>query len=150
MKNTVLIACLLSMLSLVGCSWFDSDEPEPTLFPDDIRFSFFENADAGGQLMLRVETTNEYTCSNFAIITEQELTNGNMLVHLTSVESPAVCLTALGPAVALLNVNEGVTQLSFTRNGTFDDYFITITESVVEVQVGSATFSTPTQLQFTR
>ena len=90
-----LLSLLLLLLSVAGCDT-TSDGPgtgEIRVFAQDDGF--------------RLETVEEYSCSNYRIALDVRSSRNELDVRVGGVERSDVCLTALGPAKAFVPIPDG-------------------------------------------
>jgi hypothetical protein len=102
MKRFLALYCLILLISCedpdlgLKSNPIDSKiiiEPREVLEPNSRR------------LTLSCATERIYPCINFPIITEQQIVGNSIKIDFTSVEESMVCLTALGPARTVVDLN---------------------------------------------
>jgi hypothetical protein len=113
-------AFLLGLLVLSGCL---DDYPNGTTYePVDakIRVGMQENLGAGSKtLTFTCSTEKIYPCCNYSITNNFFVSGRSISVYFTGISKPEICLTALGPATAAINLGSlegGTYALSIAVN----------------------------------
>ncbi len=91
-------------------------------------------ADGERKFGLYAETKEEYPCLNFLIDYDLTHTSDGTHLHLSGVKAPTVCLTALGPAKAFVDLgkmDDGLHQLQFMLNEEYSEVNLLVSKEVV-------------------
>lgn len=96
--------------------------------------------DGERKLGLYAETKDEYPCLNFLIDYELSHSSDVRHLHFPGVKAPTVCLTALGPAKALIDLggmDDGLHHLQFLLNEEYSEVKLQVSDTLVEVNIVS-------------
>ncbi|MBA7633379.1 hypothetical protein ES703_40945 [subsurface metagenome] len=130
---------IISLLALLSCDIFDS---RGNIIPieGDIIFSIkedYEHYDSicEPSVLLSMETEKIYGCCNFTIESEIGIYDSKILIDISGIYVPEICLTALGPATSksFLDVSDGEYLLELSYRGVTDEYILIITNSYIKV-----------------
>jgi hypothetical protein len=117
MKRGKVLLLLLAagLLVLTACSPKDIQPFEGRL-SFQVKESYRQMAEGvEPSICLSMETEKIYECCNYSIVADFLRTNALLMLDIKGIERPAICLTALGPAVGgrFLELGEGVYSLEF-------------------------------------
>lgn len=100
MKTIVLILFLSAAFG--GCK----KSPAPASSADEnIKIKMVEEVDSTKRiLVLNCYTENNFPCSNYSIESSFGVTNDKVVLTFSGISSPGICLTAIGPASATINL----------------------------------------------
>lgn len=137
-----LIILLISIISL-GCSREDDDI---SYIESDINFMPVEvynnsNTSETPDLKLKLITEEIYPCINYNIITDQSIEKNELRIRMKEISNPGICLTAIGPATAYIDLPENITEISFINGPTTDKYSITITREKISIDPIESNFT---------
>lgn len=106
------------ILFLAGCS---KSNPEKETFQADINIGMKESLEH--ELMLECSTVKQYECINYSIDNSSAVNGNQVKIEFTGIAKPSICLTAIGPASAKINLGKLV-------NGSYTISFQTGNEMV--------------------
>ena len=111
--NVFKMATIVLMLSVAtaGC---DKTIETKSKIDSEIDITMMENS--SGALQLYFSTTEIYPCCNWSIDLSWKKSSNNIDITFKSIIKPDICLTALGPATAMIDLgvlNNGIYQLNF-------------------------------------
>jgi hypothetical protein len=126
-----------------SCTDFGSDIPP---IDSTISLDLWEELSPNQRtLQLRAATERIYGCSNFSIMYRLSVSTQLIQVDFLGIDLPPICLTALGPATATMNLgslSNGSYQLILTSNGSVtgsqlivsDDFFKVINPDGIQTK----------------
>lgn len=145
MKRLHLIIVILVIL--VGCE-INPDfttEDYTAYFSDEnistqIEFypvELYENYNEQGRPILKIKfsTSEIYPCSNYQVAYSQFVNGNELIVRFDKIHKPEICLTALGPATAYIDLPENTKTLILINGNTIDRYSMEITKKKISVSV---------------
>ena len=128
----------IAILSLFGV-FFGCDDQSPFFKKLDspititIKESHDYNTTGEPKIVLKMATVITYECSNYQLAITEQRVNNVLRLNIQGISTGGICLTALGPATASIELNEAIEQLEI-RNGEFTDrYDIDIDDEKIEV-----------------
>lgn len=129
-----LIVLFTGIIVLSACS--KSDDPELELHKYEL--SLEEIAIVGQEVGIRMETVEEFNCSNYILELDVAQTDNEAAIHVGDIIEPAECLTSVGPATGKDKISGIDNDLSIvvhadgqTISGTLN---VTETEFVLTLQ----------------
>lgn len=94
------------------------------------------------KLKLKLFTEKEdYPCINFILNTSQSVKDNELVIRFEEIIEPAICLTAIGPAISLIDLPEKITELTFINGDTVDRYSITINQEKITIELIEKSFT---------
>ncbi|MHA7101728.1 hypothetical protein [Roseivirga pacifica] len=116
-----------------------------TSVDEEILFMPVENYDSNETqtpvLSLKLETAEIFPCYNFGIATTQFTLGNELIIRLEKISKSTLCLTALGPARAQIDLPESVEKLTFINGNRIDQYDVTISEEKVSIKALKDSFT---------
>jgi hypothetical protein len=142
MKN--IVATLICILCIIACS-----KNKTTTIPgrglkieDSLKIRMAEEVDSLKRtLKLTCFTKKQFECSNFYITNTIKITGNVISIHFNEIQSPDICLTAIGPASAVLNF-ENILNGKYVLEIYINNSKI---ESQLDVSAASYKITAPTQ-----
>jgi hypothetical protein len=114
-----------------------------------IRFNVLEyhaQTDSAPETLLSMQTKKVYGCCNFRILSGLVQVGDELTVNINGIQTPGICLTALGPAGGshLLALPEGTYSLAFAHGlHPKDSYTLIVTQASFEVKTHGSSFTEP-------
>lgn len=152
-QNLRALSCLILILSfftLMSCDIFDHGD-NIIAIEGDIIFSVKEgykhyDSICEPSILLSMETEKIYGCCNFTIESEIGIYDSKILIDISGIYVPEICLTALGPATSksFLDVSNGEYLLELSYEGITDIYTLIVTNSYIKVTEVESQFTIPT------
>lgn len=136
----------LSFLPLSQCGIiFGPESPGFTVLPIDGKIDFsivedYEDYEAIGEpfIKLSMVTEKHYGCLGYSINANINIVGNNVIVRIFGIKTPlgAACATAIGPAQFFdkLNLGGGEYDLLFYYKDNVDRYFLTVTDSSIQIK----------------
>lgn len=130
---TGIITCFF--IVLISCDKNDDLSP----LPEKLIFSLSEKFHPdSSQIILKVQSEEEYPCSNFEIIYSLRMSGSTKIVEFEGITNHGFCLTAIGPAKASVTIangeNHGVHLFEFQLNDNNDSFDFEIKEPEVVLE----------------
>ena len=148
MRRFISCGLLITVVfALDGCG--DPARPGRTLLPldSDVVFQFYEaygsatdrhprfDLVADPRVAVKMRTTKEYGCSNYAIEYTRTVSDNRVQIELLGRSIGPICLTAIGPATAVffLDVENGDFDLVLSSDGRIATFHVTVADSSFSV-----------------
>jgi len=93
-------------------------------------------------LSLKLVTRQEYECVNFIMVTTEYIVGNELIIRFDAIVQPAVCLTAIGPAISHIDLPEHIDKLVFINGNTIDKYSVEINPENVSISTIENNFTT--------
>ncbi len=137
MKRVSALLILCAALALPGCLQHDAVVRSP-LVGSRVRVDLREVlSPTGRSLEMRAATEQIYPCVNYTLNYQLVRVGDRLNVDFTGVTSPAICLTALGPARCLIPLGatrEGTFPLTLTVDGVATPGQLVVTAGTLELR----------------
>lgn len=103
----------------------------------------YENSNVANTsvLILNFATTTSFPCINYGISTSSFFENNELIMRFDSIAKSDLCLTAIGPASAYIDLPESTERLVMLNGNSIDLYEINITREKVEINPVASNFT---------
>ena len=148
-KIPVFSMFIISLIVFLGCGILNFPK---VLKPIEGNIMFrihegYEHYDSIGEpgIMLSMETKKIYPCCNWLIKSGIAIHGNKILIYISGIYVPKICLTALGPATSesSLDISNGEYLLEFPFGPVTDIYNLIITNSYIKVTKVESHFTEP-------
>lgn len=150
--------CLIIILFTLmkGCSIFEADQspyPETGIADDGLLINIREHHNdyegSDPELVLEMSTIKYLECANYFIDYQKRIKDTSIDIRLLGIDIGPFCLTAFGPAGALVSISDvvGKKELVIQDGDLRDRYEIHVTDIKVDITPIDATF---TETRYTR
>ncbi|MFT3822661.1 MAG: hypothetical protein QM731_02030 [Chitinophagaceae bacterium] len=104
-KQTILLFFALCCLGIAACKKNSSD-PQAS-FEENVKIAMSETlAGTKRTLVFKCMTEKSYPCINYFLETSHAVTNSKITINFIQVTGPNICLTAVGPASTVIELDE--------------------------------------------
>lgn len=149
MQKTAILSAILSISILLSLGCDNTNEviigPGGDSVNTVINLEIFENTDAGlTNLELRCQTDSIFNCINYLIEFDLNITTDTVALTFTDIVKPNICLTATGPATAIVNLGtlaNNTYEFSITVNSLTLPAQLILTDSIIEIVGGDSTWT---------
>ncbi|MFH4968140.1 hypothetical protein V8G61_08040 [Gaetbulibacter sp. M240] len=93
-------------------------------------------------LKLKLISSKIYPCINYQLSTTEFINGNELIVRFEQIIEPDICLTALGPATASIDLPENISKLTFLNGIVIDKYSVAINEQKISVTLIENKFTT--------
>lgn len=132
-----LIVLLTLLINLIGCEDTVSDNTSYTSIDSRINIKLREELSANSKnVVLNCRTERIYGCINYGIDYSVIKNTNNFKIKFSRIIISDVCLTALGPASAQINLgnlSSGTYDLNLEVNGKTESAVLTVTDSLYQI-----------------
>ena len=148
------LSFLYLALLMSGCLDFETGREEMSPIESKIRISTWENLSAQERtLTLTCATEKTYGCINYSIVSTKTILDDSIMISFTGIYKPPVCLTALGPAGAAIDLGSlpsGNYPLSLSANGETVRAQLVVSDDAYTVNNGEGMWTTFSRSQLRR
>jgi hypothetical protein len=150
---------ILIIVLLQGCQFLDSSKgpyPATGIADDGLKINFQEhhsNYDGSNpELYLNLRTEKQYPCANYSINNKILITSTHVDIYMIGVHIGPMCLTAFGPANALIPFSEfqGKKVLEIWDGNLSNQFEISVTREKVDIKPIISTFTNVSSTRYYR
>jgi len=149
MQKTAILSAILSISILLSLGCDNTNEviigPSGDSVNTVINLEIFENTEAGlTNLELRCQTDLIYGCINYLIEYDLNIITDTVALTFTDIVKPNICLTATGPATAIVNLGtlaNNTYEFPITVNSLTLPAQLILTDSTIEITGGDSTWT---------
>lgn len=90
-----------------------------------------QNTPKAPSLKLKLTSTDIYPCANFSFLTTQFKKGNELIIRFDSIFAGDLCLTAFGPAISYVDLEDNINRITFLNGSVIDTYAIEINQEKV-------------------
>ncbi|HTH32581.1 MAG TPA: hypothetical protein VL946_14625 [Lacibacter sp.] len=109
--------------------------------PDEQYINHNSNAPHPPLLTLRLVTKQVFPCVNYLLKTTKFIKGNELIIRFDEVADPGVCLTAIGPAGASIDLPENINKIVLINGNKIDVYSTDINEEKITLTALSKSFT---------
>jgi hypothetical protein len=107
LQSFLCFALMLAFAGFSSCKKTQITDNINSTFDENIKIRMIENVDSVKRtLILNCATEKIFECSNYGIQTSFSVTSDKIIINFIQLQKPDICLTSLGPALAVINLGE--------------------------------------------
>ena len=118
----------------------NSVSTEIDFFPVELYEHYYETDTPS--LKIHFITSEIFPCINYHLASTQFIKENELIVRFDSIQKYTICLTAIGPAEAYVDLPNGITSLVLINGQTIDRYQVSITDEIVEINPITESYTT--------
>lgn len=136
-KRNQIPVLVIALVLFFSCN--DDQEPEHSF--QKITLSYFEQFEQDTRsLIMSLETTEEFSCSNFTIQADINRSDDQIDITTNNIELPNVCINNLGPATRIFNLGDAATipsDFTIWINNNKHDFSLNVSDEMLTVKKGA-------------
>jgi hypothetical protein len=140
-RNFVYIIIFLLSFTIPACNGNGTDSGSISSIDSKITLTPAETLSPTQRtLKITAQTERIYGCSNYSIVNDLSIQGNTISLNFTGIHEPSICLTALGPATASIDLgilSTAIYSLRLKVNGVTANVTLSATDTSCEISNGS-------------